>query len=136
MARAPPGRSSGLEVNSFPDPGPLPSSESVQLREIAFKYAADEPAMFDQFSHPFDLTTRIALGHASKEDAFERHRDETRDDRRVHVAHWVARLRRHARSCADVAFSRNSFAARSRRVRDRGRADARRGASCVSRCVL
>ena len=46
---------------SFPDPGPLPSSESVQLREIAFKYAADEPAMFDQFSHPFDLTTRIAL---------------------------------------------------------------------------
>lgn len=73
---------------------------------------------------------------ASKEDAFERHRDETRDDRRVHVAHWVARLRRHARSCADVAFSRNSFAARSRRVRDRGRDDARRGASCVSRCVL
>jgi len=64
-------------------------------------------------------------------------------ERRLHVpsshskvieqhSHWVARLRRHARSCADVAFSRNSFAARSRRVRK----NARGGQKCPRRAKM
>ena len=47
---------------SWPDPGPIGANESIQFRDVCFKYdAEDSMTLFKQLSFPFDCNTRLAL---------------------------------------------------------------------------
>jgi len=47
---------------SWPDPGPIGANESIQFRDVCFKYdAEDSTKLFDKLSFPFDCNTRLAL---------------------------------------------------------------------------
>jgi len=47
---------------SWPDPGPIGANESIQFRDVCFKYdAEDSTKLFDKLSFPFDRNTRLAL---------------------------------------------------------------------------